>query len=89
MPGTTFHHQKELDNSFSCQNGLDLGRVASKLRDLYIYGSSVNHPGASSSGNNNIKKKFQVKKLCLVCGDSASGHHYSVLSCEGCKGTHD
>ena len=23
---------------------------------------------------------------CLICGDRASGYHYSVLSCEGCKG---
>jgi hypothetical protein len=24
--------------------------------------------------------------LCAVCGDKASGSHYRVLSCEGCKG---
>ncbi|XP_025101473.1 retinoic acid receptor RXR-alpha-B-like [Pomacea canaliculata] len=25
-------------------------------------------------------------KACHVCGDHASGYHYSVFSCEGCKG---
>uniref|UniRef100_A0A1I7V5R5 Nuclear receptor domain-containing protein n=2 Tax=Loa loa TaxID=7209 RepID=A0A1I7V5R5_LOALO len=25
-------------------------------------------------------------RLCAVCGDKASGNHYSVPSCEGCKG---
>lgn len=23
---------------------------------------------------------------CAICGDNGSGYHYSVYSCEGCKG---
>lgn len=27
----------------------------------------------------------QTKRPCLVCGDSSSGYHYGVASCEACK----
>ncbi|KAK0427797.1 hypothetical protein QR680_010429 [Steinernema hermaphroditum] len=30
-------------------------------------------------------KRFKPGELCVVCGDTASGIHYGVASCNGCK----
>lgn len=45
----------------------------------------------SSDGQPVKRKKGPAPKMlgnevCSVCGDKASGFHYNVLSCEGCKG---
>uniref|UniRef100_A0A672I7Y1 Nuclear receptor subfamily 1 group D member 2-like n=1 Tax=Salarias fasciatus TaxID=181472 RepID=A0A672I7Y1_SALFA len=55
-------------------------------------GRAHNHPGAPKGGRSSSAAKSGITKinglvlLCKVCGDVASGFHYGVHACEGCKG---
>ena len=31
------------------------------------------------------ESKNEVKKICKVCADNASGNHFGVMTCEACK----
>ena len=32
------------------------------------------------------ERKQEGRQMCAVCGDDATGIHYRVMTCEGCKG---
>merc|ERR1712008_586527 len=54
--------------------------------------ASVSAGGGSSGGGGLVGQSDQpdtkehIEECCPVCGDKVSGYHYSLLTCESCKG---
>ncbi|XP_069073915.1 nuclear receptor subfamily 1 group I member 3 isoform X1 [Pleurodeles waltl] len=43
-------------------------------------------PSSCQASENEDTDPEGEDKLCTVCGDKATGYHFHVMSCEGCKG---
>ncbi|XP_043118028.1 nuclear receptor subfamily 1 group D member 2a isoform X2 [Puntigrus tetrazona] len=78
-------------NSRSPSSSPPLPIKASRLTDLPTAALLSKHPRGHASdktpaAKSSITKLNGMVLLCKVCGDVASGFHYGVHACEGCKG---
>ncbi|MGH0124159.1 UNVERIFIED_CONTAM: hypothetical protein FKN15_031527 [Acipenser sinensis] len=74
------------------QNGLDSPTLYGPTAGLGANGAArKRYDDCSSTITEDSQTKCEYmlnsmpKRLCLVCGDIASGYHYGVASCEACK----
>ncbi|KAJ8789700.1 hypothetical protein J1605_004834 [Eschrichtius robustus] len=76
------------DNNGNPKNG-DLSNIEGILKndriDCSMKTSKSSAPGMTKS-HSAVTKFSGMVLLCKVCGDVASGFHYGVHACEGCKG---
>nr|XP_004661970.2 progesterone receptor isoform X1 [Jaculus jaculus] len=71
-------------------NGLpQLGYQAAMLKDglPQVYPPYLNYLRPDSEASQSPQYSFESlpQKICLICGDEASGCHYGVLTCGSCK----
>ncbi|XP_019912001.1 estrogen-related receptor gamma-like isoform X2 [Esox lucius] len=76
-----------LGKSHNRNNGLDSPGLYTHTAEVMGNSATANRRFGSEDGQ--VKCEFMLdsvaKRLCLVCGDVASGYHYGVASCEACK----
>lgn len=78
------HQINMTQSNFIQNNNSQIG--VQKVNQKPAANNSSSKPRATAKNTQNQVSTEQLKdKICEVCSDAASGYHYGVYSCEGCK----